>query len=335
MYPNGIRKRRLYPRRLGEAWLGIYSSIIEKRIDAKKKFKETKDGKYKAIDEAFKLALNGGSFGKMGETYNWQYDLFSMYKVTIGCQIDLLMLIEDLMLHDIYIISANTDGVLCYLDREKEELYYQISKNWEKAVGNDVMGNLEYQEFDMFAQVSVNDYIAVKPDGKLKTKGDFVYDLELHKNKSRRIVSLALKDYFQKSIPVEETIRNHTNIYDFCCAVRANSDDRLFVMNTRSAEEYQEQRTVRYYVANTDQVLVKRLKPLAKKKITHQMDIFGGVDDGTRQTQIEAGWNIEVFNRYIKKDDYNIDYSYYIEKTYRILNQIKKFDPNTLELIIK
>lgn len=332
MYPNAIRKRRLFPRHLGEPWLGIYSSIIQKRIGAKKKFKETKDGKYKAIDEAFKLALNGGSFGKMGETFNWQYDPFSMNCVTIGSQIDLLMLIEDLMLNDIYVVSANTDGVLCYLDREKEELYNKICSDWEKKVGNDTMGNLEYQDFTMFAQTSVNDYIAIKPDGKAKTKGDFVSELELHKNKSRKVVAIALQEYFKNNIPLEDTIRNHKNIYDFCCAVRANKEDNLVVRDIMTQDEYTEQRTVRYYISNTDKVLLKRMKPLNKKKPTFQIDIFGNIEDGTRQSQIEAGWNIEVFNRYVKKDDYNIDYNYYIEKAYRILNQIEKIELNQIKL---
>lgn len=331
MYPNAIRKRRLYPRHLGEMWLGVYSSVIGKRINAKKKFKETKDGKYKAIDEAFKLALNGGSFGKMGESFNWQYDPFTMNKVTIGSQIDLLMLIEKLMLADIYVVSANTDGVLCYLDREKTEIYDKICKEWEIQVGNDTMGNLEYQDFNMFAQTSVNDYIAIKTDGKLKTKGDFVSDYELHKNKSRRIVSLALQEYFKNNVKIEDTITNHKNILDFLCAVRAKGKDYLCVRNLKTQEEYEEQRTVRYYVSNTDDVLLKKLKPLPGKKITNQLDIFGNIEDGTRQSQIEAGWNIQVFNKIEEKEDYNINYDYYIEKAYKILNQIERVEFNQYE----
>jgi hypothetical protein len=60
-YPNSIRKRKLFPRHLKETWLINYNNYIEKRLFSKLKFKETKEGKYKAFDEAFKLALNGGS----------------------------------------------------------------------------------------------------------------------------------------------------------------------------------------------------------------------------------------------------------------------------------
>jgi len=332
MYPNGIRKRRLYPSHLGEQWLSVYSYVIEKRLNAKALFKQTKEGKYKAIDEAFKLALNGGSFGKTGESFNWQYDLFTMNRVTIGCQIDLLMFIEQLMLNGIYIVSANTDGVLCYLDREKENIYNKICKDWEIIVGNDTMGNLEYQDFNLFAQTSVNDYLAIKPDGKLKTKGDFVSDIELHKNRSRRIVALALQNHFKNNIPVEETIRNHKDIFDFCCAVRVNRGDDLYIRNIRTGKEYKEQRTVRYYISNSNDVLLKRMKPLNKTKPTFQLDIFGNIEDGTRQSQIEAGWNITVFNKFLEKDNYNINYDYYIERTHRILDQIEKVEFNQISL---
>lgn len=107
-YPNAIRKRELYPRHLGKEWLNGYSNTIDRRIEAKKLFKQTKEKKYKSLDEAYKLSLNGGSFGRLGLDNNWQYDPLQLYKCTIGNQIEILMLIEDLLLNDIKIVSANT-----------------------------------------------------------------------------------------------------------------------------------------------------------------------------------------------------------------------------------
>jgi len=59
-YPNALRKRKLYPKHLGVEWLEGYVGIIEKRLAAKKKYKQTKIKKYNAIQEAYKLSLNGG-----------------------------------------------------------------------------------------------------------------------------------------------------------------------------------------------------------------------------------------------------------------------------------
>lgn len=315
-YPNKIRKGGYYPKHLNSTWLDEYTGIISKRIEAKKSGN-------KPVNEALKLALNGGSFGKMGEERNWQYDPFTLYNITIGNQFEIMMLIEDFFLNDITVFSANTDGLTCYFPEEKEELYYQICKDWEIKVGNDKLGQLEYTDYDLFAQTSVNDYLALKPDGKTKHKGDFLIDYEIHKNKSRRIVGIALNNYFIKNIPVEKTIKNHNNIFDFCCAVRAVGGAELYLMNQKTTSEEKQQKTCRYYVSNSDTVLVKRMKPLENKTPTNQLDIFGDIDDGTRQSKVEAGYNQTLFNQYEKKEDYNINYNYYIDKTMDIINKIK------------
>lgn len=62
MYPNIIRKRNLYPVHLGSKWNEAYISNIGKRLEAKKKYKETKDKKYDNFQECYKLVLNG-NFG--------------------------------------------------------------------------------------------------------------------------------------------------------------------------------------------------------------------------------------------------------------------------------
>lgn len=107
-YPNEIRKRVLYPLHLSPVWNKNYQGIIEKRIEAKGLFKKTKEGKYQAIQEAYKESLNGGSYGKLGEKSSWQYCQFTAKCVTIGCQIEILMLIEQMEMAGISVYSANT-----------------------------------------------------------------------------------------------------------------------------------------------------------------------------------------------------------------------------------
>ena len=38
-----------------------------------------------------------------------------------------------------------------------------------------------------------------------------------------RIVPISLKNYFIYNIPIEETIKNHKDIYDFCLRLKTNS----------------------------------------------------------------------------------------------------------------
>lgn len=316
-YPNSIRKRKLFPKHLGEEWLIGYTNTIQGRIDAKK-------SKKNAIAEAFKLALNGGGFGKTNEEFNWQYDPFITYSVTIGNQIEILMLIEDLELAGIRVASANTDGIVCLFDKSKDDIYYKICKNWEKQVGNDTLGQLEYCDYSKLIQTSVNDYIAIKLDGKIKTKGDFVSEFELHKNKSRRIVPLALQAYFTKGYPIDKFIKEHTNIFDFCLGVKSIGKNRLIAIDVKKQQETILQKINRYYISTDGINLIKKLPKLEKSKPKKQLDIFGNISDDSREQEVEAGWLSTIYNKHEEKDikDYNIDYRYYIQSCERIINQI-------------
>jgi len=326
MYPNSIRKRKLYPIHLGPAWNSVAIDNIEKRLEAKRLYKETKEKKYQSIQEGLKLALNGGLFGKTQELTSWQYDPFVTMQVTIGCQIDLLMLIEAMEFEDISVVSANTDGIVCLFNKNQEKDYERVCKEWEILVGNDTLGQLEYTDYSKLIQLTVNDYLAIKSDGKTKEKGDFLVDFELHKNKSFRVIPLALKEYFVNSIKPEDFLLEHIsktpkNIFDFCGAVRGKAqwyfEERkmislqtaLFESVNPSNLEYEEkgnrlQKTIRYYISNQGNKLIK----------CHP--------DG-RQQELQAGpWLANVFNIYQEKKEYDINYTFYLEKIYTILNKL-------------
>lgn len=67
MYPFGIINNKLYPKHLGEEWLKGYEFIANDRLKAKAEGDKTKA-------DCFKLALNGGGFGKTNDKYSWMYD---------------------------------------------------------------------------------------------------------------------------------------------------------------------------------------------------------------------------------------------------------------------
>lgn len=316
MYPNAIRKRRLFPRQHGPKWLDGYSEIIEERIRAKDLYEQTKEPGYKSIAEAFKLALNGGSFGKTNDPSNWQYDPLVQYSVTIGCQIDLLMLIESLYLGGIRIMSANTDGVLSMFHSCKEEDYKKICSDWEVKVGNNELGKLEYIDYKLVAQRNISDYLGLTTKNKCKYKGDFTVDFELHKNKSFRVVKLALEQYYTKGTNPVQFIKNHKNIFDFCGCVKSKSgiwyEQRSIENGTLVGKKLT--KNTRYYVSTTGTKLVKCF------------------EDG-RERQVDAGkWLCTVYNKHELKDDYNIDYDFYIKKTYDIIMEI---DPSIVSVEYK
>jgi hypothetical protein len=57
-----------------------------------------------------------------------------------------------------------------------------------------------------------------------------------------------------------------------------------------------------------------------------QYDIFGNLDIGVREHQVEAGYHVTLFNRYFDSDNYNINYEYYINKVYSIIKNMKDFN---------
>jgi len=182
---------------------------------------------------------------------------------------------------------------------------------------------LEYADYNLLVQTSVNSYIAVK-DGEIKSKGMFLLDYELSKNKSGRIIPMALQEFFVNNIPVEKTIKDCTNIFEFTLGAKSIGKNRLFAINKKTLEEKALPKITRYYISKNGVQIVKRLPKLQHKQASFQIDIFGVVDEGIRQSKIEANSLQTVYNHHVEKpiDTRDINYNYYIEKCNEIINKI-------------
>ena len=62
----------------------------------------------------------------------------------------------------------------------------------------------------------------------MKLKGCFEIDKEFHKDPSMKIVPIALYEYFINGISIEQTIKNHKNIYDFCLRLKINRNSSAY-----------------------------------------------------------------------------------------------------------
>jgi len=322
-YPNAIRKYKLYPAHLGKAWNEMLASKIERRLHYKQLAKETGNPKYASLQEMGKLSLNGGAYGRLNTKGDWQEDPCAMLKVTIGCQLEILMIVEALTLKGFNVVSVNTDGFDVVIKRNRETEFKEICSYYESKIGNSELGQIEYTEFKWIAQTSVNDYIALKPNGEVKRKGDFTVDFELHKNKSGRIIPIALGRYFVDGIAVSDTIRSHDNIYDFTLRQKASKDFHYEGVITKKSEVTTKvyNKLIRYYVSNSGEKLYKIKNPECKTK-------------APPRSQLEAGkWLCTVCN-YLpagtKVKDCDINYDFYIEKAEEIIKKIdKKYERQT------
>jgi hypothetical protein len=219
-YPRIILNQGLYPEHLGPAFLEVYNTIVEKRLEAKA-------AGNKPVANSLKIVING-SFGKLGNKYSTLYSPQLMLQVTLTGQLALLMLIEMLEGAGIDCISGNTDGVISKYDKSRHDEVRGIIKVWENKTN---FQTEETQYSGVFSR-DVNTYVAVKAgesdesarflDDQLgcKTKGAYcergsALNSVLSKNPEVLVCSDALISYLKNKTPVEKTIRECKDIRRF------------------------------------------------------------------------------------------------------------------------
>jgi DNA polymerase elongation subunit (family B) len=214
-YPAIILNQQLFPVHLGDAFLMVYSGIVQKRLTAKK-------NKDKVTADALKITING-SFGKFGNQFSTLYSPDLMIQTTVTGQLSLLMLIEAIELAGIPVVSGNTDGIVIKCPKIRYDDLNAIIKQWETAT------NFETEETRYKAIFSrdVNNYIALKEDGTCKTKGVYsergsALNSVLSKNPEALICSDAVQAYISSGTPISKTIMDCKDIRRFVVIRKVN-----------------------------------------------------------------------------------------------------------------
>ena len=303
-YPAIIINNEKYPAHLGKEFLNGYKRMFDKRMELKPQAKN--DRRIKGIVGALKLAVNS-VYGKSSDMNSWIYDRQLTMFTTITGEFSLMMLIEKYELNDIKIISANTDGVTIKVRKDLIPKMHEINK-WWCDITQYVLERTDYTKI-LFS--TVNDYLAIMPDGYVKKKGDFLTDFELHKNKSARIVPIALEQYYVHGTPVKDTIMNHKNLYDFCIRKKASRDFHYEGINKVTNVKTKYNKLIRYYVSNVGEKVYKVKN--------HNSD-----SKAAKRSQVEAGeWVCNVCN-YLEKDTLtdNVNFKYYIDQAENMIVKI-------------
>ena len=302
-YPAIIINNGQFPAHLGKEFLRGYKQMFDKRLELKPLAKS--DKKIKGIVGALKLAVNS-VYGKSSDMQNWIYDRQLTMFTTITGELSLMMLIEKYETNGIHVISANTDGVTIRIKKDLIPLMYELNEWWCSITQYE----LERTDYSKIIFSTVNDYLAIMTNGEIKKKGDFLTDFELHKNKSARIVPIALEQWFINSVPVEETIKHHENIYDF--ALRQKASRNFHYEGSSKAGRTVYHKLIRYYVSIEGEKLWK-IK-------NEDCDT-----NAAAVSQVEAGeWVMHVCNYLTKGHPLtNINHAYYIEKANKIVSKIK------------
>jgi len=310
-YPNISIKNRFYPKHLSETFCDIYESIYNKR----KKIPKSDPRNY-----SYKIILNG-TYGKSKDQHSFLRDMRFQLQITINGQLILAMLAERLSLIDgVTIIQANTDGVTVKAHKSKYDEVLTVCKGIEELTGLE----LEEAQYKKMVLSNVNNYLAQYKNGETKLKGIlWAIDVEPHKNSSQRIVQIALKRYFVDGVPVEDTIKNHLNhegygwneekkeyeikaygIYDFCIGRKVKSNQTFALVRRVGEREVLTDKVLRYYITT---------------KTCRMVKLF---DDG-REQAINKGYDVEMFMEYEDRQDYQINYQYYIAECNKIITGIE------------
>ena len=201
-YPYLIIDGQYYPKHLTREFLTIYESIVNRRIEAKRN-KDT------VTADSLKITVNG-SFGKFGSKYSFLYSPDLLINTTITGQLTLLMLIEMITTAGGNVKSANTDGIVILCKRHNVQAIRDTVSLFEL----NTIFNMEYTEYRALYSINVNNYLAVKPDGKVKGKGQFASN-SLAKNPTNAICVQAAIAYLTKQTPIKETILHCQDIRQF------------------------------------------------------------------------------------------------------------------------
>lgn len=293
-YPNLSIKNGFYPEHLGEVFCRVYEDVYNTRKHAKR-------NGIAAVNQGLKLALNG-TFGKSGDENSFFYDLKFLLSITLNGQLLLTMLAERLQDAGFKPLMINTDGFEFEVPVNKIDEYIAICSEWEETTELE----LEHNEYKKVVLRDVNNYTAIDYDGEIKQKGVFEVDKAYHKDHSFRIVPLTLREYFFNGTPIDETLRNHDDILDFCGRVKSKSgyQTQLYNLVNDKININNLQKTNRVYISKSGGSLYKT--------------------KGDRVSRVYSGAKVTVYNDVDNCDHSdNLDYSWYSKECNKILNIVE------------
>ena len=329
-YPNLAIRNRIFPEHLSEVFCDIYERIYDER---------SATPKTDPTNEALKLALNG-TYGNSNSKYSPFYDPKYTMTITINGQLLLCMLAESLAhVPTLELIQVNTDGVMYAVDADRMRECDAICRQWEDFTNL----TLETEDFDLFAQRDVNNYLARDVKGKLKPKGVFEYQHGLEmpkyktvgdgglwwKNQSNKIIPIAAEKYMTTGKLVAETVNECDNPFYFMSTLKVQKTDRVMLggelieyedtlspandkgkhpKRKRHLGGTSQQRVGRFYMTQRGEQLWKIMAPL--KKLPHH----------ERPQMIEKGQSVMMCNDLYDFDWNNLDRSYYIQKAQELVN---------------
>ena len=199
----------------------VFSEVLERRMKAKAAGDT-------ATANALKLVVNT-TYGASLNKYNALCDPLQGRSVCITGQLFLLEMAQHLYkdIPDLRIVQLNTDGIMIEFDDSQYDSVQEILTEWQSRTGFE----LEEDSIAQIAQKDVNNYVEVQPSGKFKCKGGYLVRGispagAFNVNNNATIVAKALVEYFVHGTPVEKTIGDCDDIFQFQIIAKAGAKYR-------------------------------------------------------------------------------------------------------------
>ena len=288
-YPSIIINNGIHPGHLTSQWTNILKSLRDLRVEAK-------DQNDELTSEALKIVINS-AYGKAGNKYSFMHDPQLLLSTTVTGQLVILTLIEKIHECGCKVISANTDGVTAIVPDYLEEKYYAVCQSWVEESGY----NLEFANYQKYVRNDVNNYIAIYESGKAKKKGAFDQG-NLFKKNDGNIIPKSIEEFVKFGTPVEQTIRQNSNILDFCYSYKATKNFKVLY------QDAQQQKTNRFYRSKQGHALIReRVAGITKTS---------KIGD---KAQVSNAEKVVLCNDLVEELPTDIDYDFYIQKAKEIL----------------
>jgi hypothetical protein len=332
-YPGLIRSMQLKPAHMSEHFNDILNGITEMRLKAKAE-------KDVLVSEALKIVINS-AFGKTGNQYSILFDEKMQLQVTLGGQISLLMLIEQLLAKKINIVSANTDGIVILIPKSKKFIVDSIRKKWEKATGQ----VLEESQYKKYVRRDVNNYLVVKDGGKTKEKGIFKIrkpekNIRKQRNKAE-ILAESLREYFINGVTPAEYIMDCSDLRKFIYSFHASGEWGLYqkLLINNQLEYRRILNASRWYISKeVDNTLGKGYKPSErvgdivkigpmtdkeKQRYRNTNKTDRHPNNWLKEINVENGKNAALINRLPDKFPEDLDYIHYIISVKKRIKEVE------------
>lgn len=190
-------------------------------------------------------------------------------------------------------LSANTDGILVKIKKTDFDQFDDLVFEWEERTGL----SMSFDFYQKIFQKDVNNYIIVDTEGKYKSKGAYVKELNPLDN-DLPIVNKAVVDYFVHEIPVEKTINECDEMIQFQKVVKISGKYDYAIYGKKRQSE----KVFRLFASKDGKQLMK-VKKGTPSKIAYTPDICKIVNSDVSKEKVPAwidrSWYCELAKKRI------------------------------------